>query len=290
MAWQELTFQTRSIEAESIAQLLNNHGALAVTMQDAGDQPIYEPELGTLPLWDETLVTGLFETDDNLQPLIHLVTQTFPQVQHQLKKLADQDWERTWMQDFQPMQFGNRLWIIPSFEAHSNNPHHVILDPGLAFGTGKHPTTALCLQWLDQHIQGGETVIDYGCGSGILGIAALKLGARQVIAIDHDPQAMLATRENAARNNVSEQALLTFLPTDFNPIQADILVANILAKPLIEFAPYFAQLVAPKGHIILSGILKEQTSDVIAAYQNQFEIVKVTELNEWVRIEAIKKR
>lgn len=203
--------------------------------------------------------------------------------------LEDKDWEREWMENFHPMQFGQRLWICPSWrDVPDPEAVNVMLDPGLAFGTGTHPTTALCLTWLDGQELGGQTVIDYGCGSGILGIAALKLGAGRVIGVDIDPQAIEASRENAARNGV-ENGVELYLPADRPQLQADVLVANILAGPLRELASDIASLVKPGGRLALSGILATQAEEVRAAYLPWFEMDAPVEQEEWVRLSGIRK-
>ncbi|MGB5453648.1 MAG: 50S ribosomal protein L11 methyltransferase, partial [Sedimenticolaceae bacterium] len=199
-----------------------------------------------------------------------------------LERLEDQDWERAWMERFQPMRFGRRLWIRPSGrEVAQADAVIVDLDPGLAFGTGTHPTTALCLGWLDGHDLQGKTVIDFGCGSGVLAIAALKLGARQVIAVDHDPQAVLATRENAARNEVADRIEVVH-SDEFSASEADIVVANILANILIDLAPHIRSLVKPGGHLVMSGILEAQSGAVMLAYAEQLDIQPADIKAEWV--------
>lgn len=273
------------------SQLLEIHGALAVTLQDAGDQPIYEPKLNATPIWDDVIVIGLFGEDQDVHKIVALILEQLPTLRYEVKQVADQEWERSWMQDFLPMQFGQRLWIIPSYHSENAKPGQVILDPGLAFGTGKHPTTRLCLQWLDQSIRGNEVMIDYGCGSGILAIAALKLGAERVYAIDHDPQAIKATHENAQRNHINTERLLTLYPEDINRTEVppcNILMANILANPLIDLAPTFNNLVNKMGHLVLSGILATQKEDVIKAYQPWFVLQQCVQEEDWVRLDFSK--
>jgi ribosomal protein L11 methyltransferase len=290
MAWIELTFQTTADIAQCLTSLLDVNGALAVTLQDASEQPIYEPELGTEPLWDNVLVTGLYDETSDLKKVIAIIIAQFPLIKYTLKTLEDQEWERLWMQDFIPMQFGQRLWIIPSYQTHEPSKYHVMLDPGLAFGTGKHPTTALCLKWLDKHIKGQEIIMDYGCGSGILGIAAIKLGAKKVFAVDHDPQAMTATIENAKKNGLTTEQIETVYPQELtSKQQADVLVANIVANPLIELAEHFANHLTANGNIVLSGILRQQTDAIIEAYQPWFDITTIENQEDWVRIDGRKR-
>jgi ribosomal protein L11 methyltransferase len=286
MPWLQLRFQTMSDQAEQISELLESFGAVAISLEDAGDEPIYEPAPGTQPIWHQVLVTGLFPDTANIEQIIADMHQLLPTLHPTIHYLPDQVWERVWMSNYHPMKFGQRLWIVPSYYATEQLPkHHVILDPGLAFGTGTHPTTALCLEWLDANIHGGEILIDYGCGSGILALAALKLGAALVYAIDHDPQALQATLDNAKRNDINPAQLRALTPEQLHlKCEADILIANILARPLQQLAPHFANLIKPLGQLVLSGILSHQVDAIIAAYQDYFEIQQPSERQEWVRI------
>ncbi len=287
MAWLELKLKINSETAELVSSILENNNALAVTLQDAGDQPIYEPDINDAPpVWDEVIATGLFDAQTDLKKILALILDQFPNIHYEIKHLAEQQWERTWMQDFAPMEFGERLRIIPSYHSETHGATEVVLDPGLAFGTGKHPTTAMCLRWLDQHIQGDEVVMDYGCGSGILSIAAIKLGAAKVLAVDHDPQAIHATQENAVRNGIDQKQISTYFPQDLTNTQAvDVLIANILANPLIQLANVFATFIKAKGQLVLSGILQEQSQDVIEAYQPWFKMKHLEHQEDWVRID-----
>lgn len=293
MAWIQIRLYTHSEQAEPLSDLLTELGAVSVTFEDSLDTPVYEPLPGETPLWNNTTVIGLF---DALTDMDHIVEQlkandclekNFP---YKIEALEDKDWERAWMDDFHPMQFGKRLWICPSWrEAPEPNAANVMLDPGLAFGTGTHPTTALCLRWLDARDLQGKTVIDFGCGSGILSIAALKLGAKKVIGIDIDPQAIEASRNNAQRNHV-EQSLELYLPKDLpNNLQADVVVANILAGPLKELAPQIASLVIPQGELALSGLLREQALDLQHHYSTWFEMDEPAYEEDWSRLNGIKK-
>lgn len=295
MAWIECHVKTTADYAECLSDQLTLLGALAVTFQDAGDQPIYEPIPGALNFWQETIVIGLFDHTIELSPILsYLENQQAEGLikSFQRKELPDEDWERICLEHFKPMQFGERLWICPSWQIPPDKKAvNVILDPGLAFGTGTHPTTALCLEWLESHIQPDSIVIDYGCGSGILGLAALKLGAKSVFAVDNDPQALEATGKNSLRNPDIAKRLFTYLPHEFNnlSIKADILIANILAQPLIELAPFFASLTHSGSHLLLSGILVEQTETVLAAYSTWFHFKNpVVHRNQWVRLEGLR--
>ncbi len=293
MEWLEFHITTTAQYAHEMSDKLVLLGAQAITMRDAADQPIYEPAPDTTPLWQEVIVVGLFDSNESLEPIgTYLEEQRSSGLlkQFELHRVADEDWTRRCLDSFKPMQFGNRLWICPSWLTPPNpQAINVILDPGLAFGTGTHPTTGLCLEWLDEHIQSPELVIDYGCGSGILSIAALKLGAKHVIAIDHDPQALEATQHNAERNHLSTPALETCLPDDFSKQPADILIANILAQPLVDFAPLFASLVKPNGKILLSGILIPQADAIINAYNPWFNMEKPAKREEWIRLSGTRK-
>jgi len=292
MPWLEIKIDTDAQYAPSIEDALTEAGALSVTLSDTHDEPLYEPALGTTPLWRYTRVTGLFEAGMDCSALLAQLTQRFgPAViaQSRIDTLADQPWERAWMEHFAPMQFGQRVWICPSWCA-PPNPHavNIFMDPGLAFGTGTHPTTALCLEWLDAHPPIDHTVIDYGCGSGILAVAAAMLGARRIIAVDHDPQALLATRENAQRNGVAER-VETYLPEQAPALAADTLIANILANPLRELAARFARLVKCGGTVTLSGILAEQADDVAAAYRDTFTMQPAVVQQGWVRLDGTRR-
>lgn len=293
MPWTELHATTSSDHANELSDQLVEFGAQAVTFQDAGNQPIFEPTPETPRLWHETVVIGLFDIE---QPIDEVISYVENQAalgilkNFHLKHIADEDWERRCLDSFKPISFGSRLWICPSWHTPPDpNAVNVTLDPGLAFGTGTHPTTALCLQWLDANIDKNDLVIDYGCGSGILAIAALKLGAKQVIAVDNDPQALLATEDNAQRNHIDSTKLITQLPDVPINQKADILVANILAQPLIELAPLFAQLVKSGGKIVLSGILNEQAETVMKTYLTWFEMTPPTSKSEWSRLTGIRK-
>ena len=260
-------------------------GALSIALDDAGDQPLFEPLPGESPLWDEVILTGLFDANTdagNRQLLEQLSHEIGAQVQASrtwVSAVDDKDWEREWISNYEPIECANNLRIVPNWLTPPNpDATNIIMDPGLAFGTGYHATTRLCLDWLTEQDLTDKVVIDYGCGSGILGIAALLLGARQVYAVDIDPQAVLATNQNAARNHVDDR-LQAFLPEDFNNYwqqndmkPVEIMVVNILAKPLIGLAPYFATLMAPKSRIVLAGLIESQTEQVSEAYQPYFAL------------------
>jgi len=263
-------------------------GALAVTLQDAGDQPLHEPGPGETPIWETAVIEALFpdgfESEKALLALTGAQVISSPADAH-FETLPEQDWERAWMDRFKPIRFGRSIWICPSHVEPDPGWEVVVrLDPGLAFGTGTHPTTALCLEWMDGVDFRDRVVIDYGCGSGVLAVAAALKGARRVFAVDHDPQALTATRDNAARNAVSER-IETALPGQFEDARADVVLANILAGPLIELAERIACLVRPGGSLVLSGILDEQADDVEKAYQPLIGNAGRVSREGWVRLD-----
>ncbi len=287
MPWLQLTFETTPDDAEQFSDLLSEAGANAVTFLDSADQPLYEPPVGETPLWSRTRIIGLFDATAGMPAVLEHIALAIapkPLPDHRISPLEDKDWEREWMDSFKPMPFGKRLWIVPSWtEAPQPEAINILLDPGLAFGTGTHPTTALCLQWLDKHGAEHDEVVDYGCGSGILAVAAAKLGAKHVWAVDNDPQALIATNDNAQKNGVTEQ-ITAVLPDGLPNLQTPLLLANILAQPLMEFAERFAGHVSPGGHIVLSGILNEQAEQVSACYTPWFSMDTPTHKDEWVRL------
>ena len=285
MAWIQFIFNSTSLGADSLSECLSDCGASAVTFEDNADQPIYEPEIGSTPLWKATNVVALFKADVNTLGILAQLTQLMAPIalpSYQIEAIEDKDWVREWMDNFHPMCFGEKLWICPSWHLPPKpDAINILLDPGLAFGTGTHPTTALCLNWLDQADLKDKTVIDYGCGSGILAIAAALLGAKKVIGVDTDPQALEATQANAERNNVQ---IATYLPQDCPNERADVILANILAGPLETLAPTLARLSSPNANIILSGILESQANRVIIHYQNSFTMQAPAQKEEWIRL------
>ncbi|GAA0832673.1 50S ribosomal protein L11 methyltransferase [Marinomonas arenicola] len=295
MPWLQIRLNTTPEHVPAFEDTLLDCGAIVVTFEDVHDDPVYEPDLNTTPLWKHTQVTGLFEADADLEHIR-------PAVEHKAAALGDaeslelkieivedKDWEREWMDSYHPIKFGERLWVCPSWrEVPDENAITLMLDPGLAFGTGTHPTTALCLQWLDSIDCENKTIIDYGCGSGILGIAGLLLGANNMVGIDIDPQAVQATQANAERNQIDPARIEVKLPPYESDLQADIVVANILAGPLAQLATTITTLVKPNGKLALSGILANQAQEVIEAYQEWFTIESITEKEEWVRIVGVK--
>ncbi|HHQ4799613.1 TPA: 50S ribosomal protein L11 methyltransferase [Aeromonas veronii] len=290
MPWIQIRINATAKTADKVSNMLLGRGAQAVTFMDAKDVPVYEPMPGETPLWGETEVMGLFDAETDPAPTIAFFQQIFGEnVGYKVEQLEDKDWVREWMDHFHPMQFGERLWICPSWRDVPNpDAVNVMLDPGLAFGTGTHPTTALCLQWLDGLDLTGKTVVDFGCGSGILGIAALKLGAARVISIDIDPQAIQASRDNAARNGVADQIEL-YLPADQpQDVEADVVVANILAGPLRELAPLIAGHGKAGSLMALSGVLESQATELETIYGQWFEMDPTAVKEEWCRLSGRK--
>ena len=292
MPWLQVRLAITPEQAETYEDALLGVGAVSVTFMDAEDQPIFEPDLGTTPLWSNTHLLALFEADTDPANLVtHLQLLTGGELPaHEIEHIEDQDWERSWMDNFQPMRFGQRLWIVPSWHA-APQPEAVnlLLDPGLAFGTGTHPTTALCLEWLDGQDLNDCTMIDFGCGSGILAIAALLLGAPQAIGTDIDPQALEASRDNAGRNGIDPARFPVYLPADMPQQPAEVVVANILAGPLVSLAPQITALVKAGGRLALSGILAEQAEEVRTAYADTFDLDPTAIKDGWVRISGVKR-
>lgn len=290
MPWLQLKLATASLQVDALSDLLMEQGALSVTYEDAADQPLFEPPPGETPLWQHMIVTGLFEAHADLDAIAGVVMQQVPDCRVVRKEiLEDKDWVREWMDRYRPMQFGEQLWVVPS---HHTPPDpqavNILLDPGLAFGTGTHPTTAMCLRWLADHPPQDLSIIDYGCGSGILAIAAAKLGARSVIAVDNDPQALLATAANARHNQVHSYIRCQGIESALSE-PCDVLLANILAGPLQALAPRFAELVRPGGKIVLSGILAEQAGAVQASYTPWFSFSNPASQAEWVMLSGTRK-
>nr|WP_288256337.1 50S ribosomal protein L11 methyltransferase [uncultured Pseudomonas sp.] len=292
MPWLQVRLAITPEQAETYEYALLEVGAVSVTFMDAEDQPIFEPDLGTTPLWSNTHLLALFEADtDETALLAHLQLLCGGALpEHHVERIEDQDWERSWMDGFQPMRFGQRLWIVPSWHAAPQpDAVNLLLDPGLAFGTGTHPTTALCLEWLDSQNLDNCSVLDFGCGSGILAIAALLLGAPQAAGTDIDPQALEASRDNASRNGIDPARFPVYLPADLPQQPADVVVANILAGPLVSLAPQITALVKGGGRLALSGILAEQAEEVRAAYASAFDLDPTAIKDGWVRISGVKR-
>ncbi len=293
MPWIQAIIEVPSEQTNELEDLLMAIGAQAVTMRDAADQPIYEPKLGTTPLWSTVTLIALFDAEQPLEVQMKQLAalyeseyeQAFPN--YKLELVEDKDWVREWMDTFKPMPFGKRLWICPSWlEPEDPEAINLKLDPGLAFGTGTHATTSLCLKWLDQADIQNKTIFDFGCGSGILGIAAMLLGAKSLVGIDIDPQAILASNENTERNQVDESKVSFHLPEDAPQVKTEIVLANILAGPLVELKDSILSYLLPGGHLVLSGILASQAQTVATAYEQACTIHSIEEDDGWVRIHA----
>ncbi|WJW75191.1 50S ribosomal protein L11 methyltransferase [Thiohalobacter sp. IOR34] len=290
MPWIQLSLEAGDRDPDALSDLFAELGALSVTLEDAADQPLLEPAPGTTPLWSRTRVVALFpDSADTALLRGQLAERCGEALAARIEQttLDDRDWVRAWMDGFEPMRFGRRLWVCPSnVEPPEPDAVNLLLDPGLAFGSGTHPTTALCLEWLDAHPPRGLAVLDYGCGSGILAIAALKLGAARAVGVDLDPQALIASRDNAARNGLEghvDARLPAELPAD-EPF--DLVLANILANPLIDLAAHLAGHLRPGGRLVLSGILAEQAAEVAEAYAPWFEMASPVAQDGWVRLEG----
>jgi ribosomal protein L11 methyltransferase len=289
----EIEFPLASLSVESVEAALFEAGATAITFSDRGDEPVLEPGPDEIRLWSDTLVRALFDLADassseaaqSLGRVARLLGAHITECAT-VRAVESRDWERVWLKDWKPMRFGRRLWVCPTGAPAPEDAEAVVvrLDPGLAFGTGTHPTTALCLQMLDALPLAGRTMIDYGCGSGILGIAALKLGAASAVAVDLDPQALVATRANAVRNGVADRLEIQGVPPRLEA--AGCVFANILADPLVELEPVLSAACLPRADLFLSGLLKSQAYAVKAAYGASFAIVQVIERDAWCGIHA----
>jgi ribosomal protein L11 methyltransferase len=298
MPFLELSLTARLEQQPRVEEALEDLGALSITLRDADaetpdEQAIFEPGVGELPLWPTITLNALFDEHTDRRGLAAALGELLPWLepgQLDFRVVEDQDWERVWMDQYQPMSFGKRLWIYPwNIEPPADGERVVVrLDPGLAFGSGTHPTTALCLEWLDGLALTGKTVTDYGCGSGILAIAALKLGAAHAVGVDNDPQALLASRDNAERNGVAER-LAVHLPGDEPKTVANVFVANILAGPLGELAPTFAAAAQPGAPFAISGILDGQQDELLARYAEWFDALRVDMRDGWARISGVRR-
>lgn len=292
MSWLQIKIETQKADAPRYEELLETAGAAAVLMEDSADQPLLEPPPGAQPLWDATRVIGLFVVDSEMDAVVDFLEGQLGHAlpAHRIEVLEDKDWERAWMDNYHPMRFGERLWVVPSWTpAPQPDAINLLLDPGLAFGTGTHQTTALCLEWLDGLDLRDKVVIDYGCGSGILAVAALLLGAREAWCVDLDPQALTATRDNAERNGVSDRVKV-FMPEDMPSITADVVVANILAGPLGMLAPTLAGFCRSGGDIALSGIILSQVDELREIYGQWCDMDGLATMDEdWCRLSGRKR-
>jgi ribosomal protein L11 methyltransferase len=291
--WLQIHITVDQAQVDFTETLLGSLGAVSVTLDDAENQDLLEPLPGETPLWNKVIVTGIYAEEEgeeiDVDALLTFITAQIPEAPLRHEFIEDQAWERTWMDAYEPIQIGEKYWIVPEWMTPPEpDAVNIKLDPGLAFGTGNHASTFLCLQWLGQTDVKDKIVIDYGCGSGILGVAALLLGAKKVYATDIDPQAVLATQQNAELNGVLDK-LYVGLPEEFNAElqneKADVFVANILAGPLMMLAEEFSTLIKSEGEFALAGVIEEQVADVSNIYSKFFDILKVEKRDEyWCRI------
>lgn len=287
--WQQLRVAAPAHQIDDLTDFLNASGALAITYVDRADDPVLEPGPGTTPLWQHTNIVALFADTAELEPIVQNLHASFGMsLSCQCEILADQDWERACLHDFKPMRFGANLWICPTWDAVEDPAAVVVtLDPGLAFGTGTHPTTALCLEWLANHPPLDKTVIDFGCGSGILAIAAARLGARHIYAIDHDAQALLATRDNAIKNGVSPRVSV-MTPAELISPSVELITANILLEPLLDLAETFYQILQAQGRVVISGIIESQIDLIKRSYAPRFKIQSEQTMENWACLEFLR--
>jgi ribosomal protein L11 methyltransferase len=287
MIWKQISFEVKKSETDLVSEVLMGLGSVSITYSDALDDAIYEPPVGQTPLWDNVKVNALFSSEVNQKSIETSISDICNIVVIDTVTLKDRVWEEECQKDFPSMRFGKRLWVCPSWDTESilsNDSIVIHMDPGLAFGTGTHQTTSLCLEYLDSNPPKNLHVIDFGCGTGILAIAAAKFGAKSVIAIDNDPQAVLSSKENVAKNKC-ENTITTIHSIDQgSDRKCDLLIANILANPLVELEPLFSDLVHTNGMLLLSGILKEQVDRVVKCYSINFSNIEVANKGEWFRI------
>ena len=287
MIWKQISFEVKKSETDLVSEVLMGLGSLSITYSDALDDAIYEPPVGQTPLWDNVKVNALFPSEVNQKSLETSISDICNIVVIDTVVLKDRVWEEECQKDFPSMRFGKRLWVCPSWDAESilsNDSIVIHMDPGLAFGTGTHQTTSLCLEYLDSNPPKNLRVIDFGCGTGILAIAAAKFGAKSVIAIDNDPQAVLSSKENVAKNKCENTITTIHSINQGSDRKCDLLIANILANPLVELEPLFSDLVHTNGMLLLSGILKEQVDRVVKCYSINFSNIEVANKGEWFRI------
>ena len=292
MIWKQISFEVKKSETDLISEVLMGLGSVSITYSDALDDAIYEPPVGQTPLWDNVKVNALFTSEVNQKSIETSISDICNIVVIDTVTLKDRVWEEECQKDFPSMRFGKRLWVCPSWDTESilsNDSIVIHMDPGLAFGTGTHQTTSLCLEYLDSNPPKNLHVIDFGCGTGILAIAAAKFGANSVIAIDNDPQAVLSSKENVAKNKCENTITTIHSINQGSDRKCDLLIANILANPLVELEPLFSDLVHTNGMLLLSGILKEQVDRVVKCYSINFSNIEVANKGEWFRISGKRK-
>jgi ribosomal protein L11 methyltransferase len=292
MIWKQISFEVKKSETDLVSEVLMGLGSVSITYSDALDDAIYEPPVGQTPLWDNVKVNALFSSEVNQKSIETSISDICNIVVIDTVTLKDRVWEEECQKDFPSMRFGKRLWVCPSWDTESilsNDSIVIHMDPGLAFGTGTHQTTSLCLEYLDSNPPKNLRVIDFGCGTGILAIAAAKFGAKSVIAIDNDPQAVLSSKENVAKNKCENTITTIHSINQGSDRKCDLLIANILANPLVELEPLFSDLVHTNGMLLLSGILKEQVDRVVKCYSINFSNIEVANKGEWFRISGKRK-
>jgi ribosomal protein L11 methyltransferase len=292
MIWKQISFEVKKSETDLVSEVLMGLGSVSITYSDALDDAIYEPPVGQTPLWDNVKVNALFSSEVNQKSIETSISDICNIVVIDTVMLKDRVWEEECQKDFPSMRFGKRLWVCPSWDTESilsNDSIVIHMDPGLAFGTGTHQTTSLCLEYLDSNPPKNLHVIDFGCGTGILAIAAAKFGAKSVIAIDNDPQAVLSSKENVAKNKCENTITTIHSINQGSDRKCDLLIANILANPLVELEPLFSDLVHTNGMLLLSGILKEQVDRVVKCYSINFSNIEVVNRGEWFRISGKRK-
>ena len=292
MIWKQISFEVKKSETDLVSEVLMGLGSVSITYSDALDDAIYEPPVGQTPLWDNVKVNALFSSEVNQKSIETSISDICNIVVIDTVTLKDRVWEEECQKDFPSMRFGKRLWVCPSWDTESilsNDSIVIHMDPGLAFGTGTHQTTSLCLEYLDSNPPKNLHVIDFGCGTGILAIAAAKFGANSVIAIDNDPQAVLSSKENVAKNKCENTITTIHSINQGSDRKCDLLIANILANPLVELEPLFSDLVHTNGMLLLSGILKEQVDRVVKCYSINFSNIEVANKGEWFRISGKRK-
>ena len=292
MDWMQITVEINKDQADFVSEILMGLDCLSVTFSDTYDNAIFEPPVGKTPLWQDTTIKALFDKDVDQAHVQSVLLQLCQIENTSFELLKDRVWEDECKKDFHAMRFGQRLWICPSWEDASKLSDDAVvinMDPGLAFGTGTHQTTDLCLQYLDKNPPINQNVIDYGSGTGVLAIAAVKLGAKKAIAIDNDPQAVLATIDNVKANHAEDWVTVLHSDEEKQLDKVDLLIANILANPLVGLCQHFSDLVKSGGKITLSGILQEQLDMVLEAYSENFSDLKVTQKDEWCRVDGIRK-
>lgn len=268
-------------EIDALSEALDTTNAVSVTLTDQFDDPILEPAPGAAPLWPNVVIQALYTDKTDALTAQQALSASYPHLTYTLDELPEQDWERVCLDQFEPQRFGERLWVCPSWHTPPDpKAVNLILDPGLAFGTGSHETTSLCLTWLSHADLNQKTIIDYGCGSGILAIAALKLGASHAFAVDIDEQALIATQNNATQNAISDQHITIGAPHELSK-PVDVVIANILLTPLLTLKDHFHTLLKESGTLVVSGILSEQCSMLIETYENEFVCVSTTLENGW---------